>query len=127
MTTVQHPPMRGVDFHHDNDWLRAGVSVALVVLAVAAIGWALSNADLTDDTFVASVEGTELNEEATVAYAQSPGVTTQYFGNSGELFPIPVSPSGFELDHEVSTGFHVQQEGVISQYLGNSGELNPEK
>lgn len=125
MTTVHHPPLRGVDFHRDHEWLWAGLSVALVVLAIAAIGWVLSNADLNEATFVESVEGTELNEEATVGHAQSPGITTQYFGNSGVLYPVLVSPSGFELGHEVSTGFHVQQPGVTTQYFGNSGVLYP--
>jgi hypothetical protein len=103
------------------------MSIALIVVVAMAVAWGLTNADLTDDTFVASVEGTELNEEATVGHVQSPGVTTQYFGNSGELYPISMSASGFELDHEVTAGYHVQQPGITAQYFGNSDTLFPEK
>ena len=125
MTTVHHPPLKGVDFRHDHQWLWAGSLIALVAIVVMAVAWALTNASLTDDTFVASVEGTEMIEEATVGHVQSPGVTAQYFGNSGELYPMPMPASGFELDHEVTAGYHVQQPGVTTQYFGNSGELYP--
>jgi len=127
MTTVHHPPFKGIDFRHDHKWLSAGLLIALVVIVAMAVAWGLTNVDLTDDTFVASVEGTELNEEATVGHVQQPGVTAQYFGNSGELYPMPMSASGFELDHEVTAGYHVQQPGVTTPYFGNSGELYPEK
>jgi hypothetical protein len=125
MTTVHHPPLKGIDFRHDHQWLWAGLLSALVVIVVMAVAWGLTNANLTDDTFVASVEGVELIEEATVGHVQSPGVTAQYFGNSGELYPVPVS--AFELDHETTAGYHVQRPGVTAQYFGNSGELYPEK
>ena len=126
MTTVHHPPLKGVDFRHNQNWLWIALSTVLVVLAIGAIGWAMSNASVTEATFADSVEGTGMAAEATSFHVQRPGVTSEYFGNSGELYPEVMLIGGFDINHDATVG-HIQRPGVTTPYFGNSGELYPEE
>ena len=125
MTTVHHPPLKGVDFHHNQAWLLVALSTVLIVLAIGAIAWAISNASVTEATFVDAVEGTEVVAEATSFHVQQPGVTVEYFGNSGVLYPEIMLIGGFDINHDATVG-HIQRPGITTPYFGNSGELYPE-
>lgn len=124
MTTVHHPPLKGVDFHHSQSWLLVALSTVLILLAIGAIAWAMSNASVTEATFVGAVEGTEVGAEATSFHVQKPGVTSEYFGNSGVLYPEVVLIGGFDIAHDATVG-HIQKPGITTPYFGNSGELYP--
>jgi hypothetical protein len=126
MTTVHHPPLKGVDFHRNQSWLWIALSTVLVVLAIGAIAWAMSNASVTEATFAGSVEGTEMAAEATSFHVQMPGITSEYFGNSGELYPEIMPIGGFDIHRDATVG-HIQRPGITAQYFGNSGELYPEE
>jgi len=127
MATVHHPPLKGVGFQHNASRAWIWLSIVLAVLLIGAIAWSVSSPSVSETATVKTVTSTEFDHEMTPGQIVSPGVTTQYFGNSGELYPMPMPASGFELDHEVTAGYHVQQPGVTTQYFGNSGELYPEK
>jgi hypothetical protein len=79
--------------------------IALVAGAVGLAALVVSNlpqtsSDTTDQNVAAtatatlpeSVTGFEYNDEPTAGQAANPGVTTQYAGNSGELFPYENGP-----------------------------------
>jgi hypothetical protein len=79
--------------------------IALVAGAVGLATLVVSNlpqtsSDTTDQNVAAtatatlpeSVTGFEYNDEPTAGQAANPGVTTQYAGNSGELFPYENGP-----------------------------------
>ena len=125
MTTVHHPPLKGVDLHHNQGWLWIALSTVLVVLAIGAIAWAMSNASVTEATFAGSVERIEIAGEATPFHVQQPGVTAEYFGNSGVLYPEVMLIGGFDIDNNATVG-HIQRPGITTPYFGNSGELYPE-
>jgi hypothetical protein len=131
MTTVHHPPLKGLGTQHDPNWLWIGLSVAMVALIVLAIGWTTSSPTVTDTPTVAAV-GADLTAEATAAQFASPGVTTQYFGQTGlpeadwvrELAvsnPIALNLfNGMELNHE-ATAMHFAEPGVTAVYFGDAG------
>ena len=137
MTTVHHPPLKGLGTQHSPNWLWIGLSVVTVVLIIVAISWTTSSPDVAETAAVDSVISAEMAEEATAAKFASPGVTTQYFGAKGTpeadwVRELAVSNaialnmfSGMELDHEV-TPIRIAKPGVTVLYFGNSGEINPD-
>ncbi len=122
MTTVHHPPVRGVDFHHIQDWMGVGLSVILVAVLAGTVVWAVSRPDTAGPVVVDAVSGVEYDHEVTSYHEVSPGVTAQYFGYSGEPINEFTSAGGFEVDHEASTGIYKVSPGVTTQYFGYSGE-----
>lgn len=132
MTTVHHPPLKGLGTQHHPNWLWIGLSIAMVALVVLAIGWTTSSPTVTDTPTVAASVGADLAGEATAAQFASPGVTTQYFGATGmpetdwvrELAvssPIALNLSnGMELNHE-ATAMHFAEPGVTAVYFGDTG------
>lgn len=103
-------------------WLLIG-ALALTIIALSAMVWQ----SVADDVPPADlVSGFEQNTEATTGRLAGPGVTTQYFGHSGELYPESDLVSGFDTDNEATAGRTVRP-GVTTQYFGNSPELDPEK
>jgi hypothetical protein len=138
MTTVHHPPLKGLGAQHDPSWLWIGLSVLMVGLIAAAISWTASDPTVTETATVDAVITAELAEEATAAHFASPGVTTQYFGANGTpeadgIRELAVSNAialnlfnGMELEHEV-TAIHFAEPGVTVLYFGDSGELNPDR
>ncbi len=125
MATAQHPVPARTAVHHNFDWLWIGLSVILVALIAGAVAWAIFRPAVTVPPLQAEVIGFEYSQEATTGMAVQPGVTGEYFGYSGELYPAAMlAPSvmGFEYDHEVTPG-HIASPGVTSEYFGYSGEL----
>jgi len=128
MATAQHPASTGATVHHNLDWLWIGLSVVLVALIAGAVAWAIFRPAVTVPPLPAEVIGFEYTQEATTGMAVQPGVTGEYFGYSGELYPaaaLASSVMGFEYDNDATTGMLVQP-GVTGEYFGYSGELYPE-
>jgi hypothetical protein len=132
MTTVHHPPLKGLGAQHDPNWLWVGLTVVTVVLIMAAITWTTYSPTVTETATPGAVIDTELAEEATAFHLASPGVTTQYFGADGapeadwvrELAVGNVISltlfNGMELDHE-ATPARFAAAGVTTQYFGANG------
>ncbi|MEA2010036.1 MAG: hypothetical protein U9N78_04960, partial [Actinomycetota bacterium] len=87
MATAQHPVPARTAAHHNFDWLWIGLSVVLVALIAGAVAWAIFRPAVTVPPLPAEVIGFEYNQEATTGQAVQPGVTGEYFGYSGELYP----------------------------------------
>ena len=85
MATVQHPVPARATAHHNLDWLWIGLSVVLVALVAGAIAWVIFRPAATIPPLPAEVAGFEYTQEATAGHIASPGVTSEYFGYSGEL------------------------------------------
>ena len=98
-------------------------AVALTIIALGVLMWQSLTADAESPD---RVSGFEYSTEATTGRSVAPGVTTQYFGHSGELFPETDLVSGFEVDDDTTPAQTVGA-GVTTQYFGHSGELDPEK
>ncbi|MEN8238582.1 MAG: hypothetical protein ABFR53_05195, partial [Actinomycetota bacterium] len=101
MTTAQHPSHMGVRWHPNHEWLWIGLSAMLVAFMAIAILWVATRPEATVAPVLESVSGFTYDHEATPIHIASPGVTTEYFGNSGELYPaISVLPAatGFAYD-----------------------------
>ncbi len=139
MTTVHHPPLKGLSAHHDPNWLWIGLTVVMVVLIMAAITWTMTCPTATETASVQhaiDIEA-ELDNEMTAAQFATPGVTTDYFGATGLpeaewVRELAVSNAialnlfnGMEPDHEV-TAFHFAEPGVTVLYFGDPGLLNPD-
>jgi hypothetical protein len=127
MATAQHPVPTRTAVHHNFDWLWIGLSVILVALIAGAVAWVILRPAATVLPLPTEVSGFEYSQEATTGQAVQPGVTGEYFGYSGELYPAAVlAPSvmGFEYDSDATTGMLVQP-GVTGEYFGYSGELYP--
>jgi hypothetical protein len=125
MATAQHPASTGAASHHNFDWLWIGLSVILVALVAGGVAWAIFRPAVTVPPLPAEVIGFEYTAEATTGHVAQSGLTGEYFGYSGELYPAAIlAPSlmGFAYDHEVTPG-HIASLGVAGQYFGNSGEL----
>jgi hypothetical protein len=132
MTTVHHPPLRGIGAQHDPSWLWIGLSVLMVGLIAAAISWTASDPTVTETATVDAVITAELAEEATAAHFASPGVTTQYFGASGVpeadwVRELAVNNAialnlfnGMELTHDTTT-MQLAEAGVTTPYFGANG------
>jgi hypothetical protein len=149
MATAQHPVPTRTAVHHDFDWLWIGLSVILVALIAGAVAWVIFRPAVTVPPLPAEVIGFEYSQEATPGMAVQRGVTGEYFGYSGELYPEVAAVhitdpgeaaslirsvdranaashlamlGGFEFDDEV-TRVHIASPGVTGQYFGHSGEL----
>ncbi|MGI9666833.1 MAG: hypothetical protein ACR2N2_07000 [Acidimicrobiia bacterium] len=127
--TSAHPPVPAQSgFRHDHDWLWLGLSAIGVAIVAYGIMWAVVRPFETSTAALpAETVGFEYSTEATPLHMPVAGVTGEYYGLSGELFPaITVLPaaSGFDYDHEV-TSIHLPIAGVTGHYFGNSGELYP--
>jgi hypothetical protein len=125
MTTANHPSHMGVRWHPNHEWLWIGLSAIVIALVAVAFIWIANQPANTVAPVLESRSGFEYDHEVTTGQIVSPGVTTEYFGNSGELYPaLSVLPSatGFAYDHEVTTG-QIVSPGVTTEYFGNSGEL----
>jgi hypothetical protein len=108
-----------------NDWLLVA-AVAIVAFVVAALTW---NAIASDGPSVVQpdlVSGFEYTSDATTGQKVSAGVTTQYFGYSGELFPENDAAAGIDDGNE-DTPWKIAEPGITTTYFGYSGELSPEK
>jgi len=119
----------GVRWHPGRDWLRIAASVVVVALMTFAIVWIVTQPVATPTSEVQSISGFEYSHEATPIHLTDAGITTNYMGNSGELFPaITVLPAaqGFAYDHEV-TPIRFTDTAITTNYMGNSGELFPER
>ncbi|NHZ71347.1 MAG: hypothetical protein GWP18_06860 [Proteobacteria bacterium] len=127
MTTVHHPaPIHNrrshAEFGEHHEWLWIGLSIILVAALAAGFAWLVVRPFEPAPTAASRVSGFDYNNAATSGQMISPGVTSQYFGNSGELIgDAAVS----EYDHEMTTG-HIVSPGVTTPYFGNSGVLFPE-
>jgi hypothetical protein len=127
MTTVHHPSHMGVRWRPNHEWLWIGLSAMLVAFVTIAVVWVATRPDTTVAPVLESASGFAYETEATPIQLASPGITAEYLGNSGELYPaISVLPAatGFAYDHEV-TALKVASPGITTEYLGNSGELYP--
>jgi hypothetical protein len=132
MTTVHHPPLKGLGAQHNPNWLWIGLTVIAVLLIVAAFSWTMSSPTLTETATADVVTDIEPAHEVTPARFASPGVTSQYFGSDGlpeadwvrELAvsnPIALNMfRGMELTHEV-TAIQFSEPGVTGLYFGNDG------
>ena len=87
MATVQHPMPTRTQVHHNFEWLWASLSVIIVALVVGAVAGAVFRPAVTAPALPAEVVGLERTQEATTGMVASPGVTGEYFGNSGEITP----------------------------------------
>lgn len=125
--TSAHPPVHSHTGFHHHEWLWFTLSVVLVAAATAGVMWLITGN--TDDAAVAAAgtTGYELDHEVTPARTTAPGVTTQYFGHSGELYPaVTVLPAATGFDtHDDTTVLKIAAPGVTTEYFGNSGELYP--
>ena len=152
MATVQHPMPTRTHVHHNLEWLWVGLSVILVALIAGAIAWVVFQPAATVPALPAEVVGFEYTQEATAGMLAQPGVTGEYFGYSGELYPetalqitdpgeaaslirsvdMAIDASnwatvgGFAFDNEATIG-HVASPGVTGEYFGYSGEINPDR
>ena len=127
MTTAQHPSHMGVRWHPHHEWLWIGLSAMLVAFVTIAIVWVATRPETTVTPVLESASGFAYENEATPIHIASPGITAEYFGNSGELYPaITVLPAatGFAYDHE-ATAARVVSPGITTEYFGNSGDLYP--
>lgn len=120
MATVQHPAPTKIQVRHNFDWLWISLSVVLVALIAGAIAWAILQPTEVEP-LPAEVVGFEYNTDATAGQIAEPGVTTSYFGYSGELYPASM---GFEYGQD-ATPAKIAAPGVTATYFGNSGELVP--
>ena len=125
--TSAHPPVHTHTGFHHHEWLWFSLSVALVALVTAGVMWLITGSDEEAAAVPAETTGFELDDDATAGRTISPGVTTEYFGLSGELYPaITVLPSATGFDtHDETTGGHFAAPGVTGSYFGYSGELYP--
>jgi hypothetical protein len=115
----------GVRWHPNREWLWIGLSAIVIAFVALAFIWVANQPANTAAPVLESVSGFEYGHEVTAARVVSPGITTEYFGNSGELYPaLSVLPAatGFAYDHEV-TPIHIAGPGITTEYFGNSGEL----
>jgi len=127
MTTTHQPSHMGVRWHPNHEWLWIGLSAMLVAFVTVAIVLVVSRPETTAAPVLESASGFAYDHEATPIQIASPGITTAYLGNSGELYPaISVLPAatGFAYDHE-ATPIQIASPGITTAYLGNSGELYP--
>ena len=60
----------------------------------------------------------------TPIHVAAPGVTTPYFGYSGDLHAVIAPVSGFDLADDTTT-FQFVAPGVTTPYFGFSGEMWP--
>ena len=128
MATAQHPASTGASAHHNFDWLWIGLSVVLVALVAGGVAWTIFRPAVTVPPLPAEVIGFEYGQEATAGHVAQPGVTGEYFGYSGALYPaatLAPSVTGFEYNQGATPG-HVASPGITGQYFGNSGELYAE-
>jgi hypothetical protein len=98
-------------------------ALALTIIALSAMVWQSVANDVPPADLVS---GFEQSTEATTGRLAGPGVTTQYFGHSDELYPETDQVSGLDDGDDTTTAQTVRP-GVTTQYFGNSGELDPEK
>jgi hypothetical protein len=100
MATAHHPASTGVSPHHNFDWLWISLSVVLVALVAGGVAWAIFRPAVTVPPMRAEVIGFEYGQEATTGHLPQPGVTGEYFGYSGELYPelATVSVMGITWD-----------------------------
>jgi len=153
MTTAHHPVSAGTAVQHNFEWLWIGLSVILVAIVAGVVAWAVFRPAATVPPLPAEVIGFEYSIQATTGHIAEPGVTGEYFGYSGELYPevaavqitdpgeaaslmrsvdASIAAShlamvgGFELDDEATTG-HIASSGIAGEYFGYSGEINPDR
>ncbi|MEN8234771.1 MAG: hypothetical protein ABFR89_07590 [Actinomycetota bacterium] len=157
MATVQHPAPRRVEVHHNFDWLWISLSVILVALIAGAIAWAIFRPAVEVPPLLDEVTGFEIDHEVTAMKIAAPGVTTPYFGYSGELMPgtemvasvVQITDPGEaaslmrSVDRAIAvsnwaligafdldheaTPGHVATPGVTTDYFGFNPVLDPDK
>jgi hypothetical protein len=129
MTTVHHPSHMGVRWHPDRNWLWVAISIVVVALITFTIAWIVTQPVATPTSEVQSISGFEHSHEATPMHLTDAGITTNYAGYSGELYPaitVLQAAEGFAYDHEV-TPIRFTDTGITTNYVGYSGELYPER
>lgn len=122
MATTHHPAPAHAGFGQHHEWLWITLGAVVIAIVAVAITWAVTQPGTETATSPAAVSGFEYDHEVTPIHLASEGVTTQYFGYSGALFPEIVS----EYDHE-TTPMHLVTGRVTAPFVGESGELDPEK
>ena len=123
-TKTTNAPARVEEPKAGVDWLLIG-AVAIAIVTLAVVVWQSLSSETASST-ADQVSGFEYSTEATSGRVASEGVTTQYFGNTDELWPIKDRIEGFEYHDEATTG-KVLTGRVTTNYLGYSPELDPEK
>ncbi|MEN8114458.1 MAG: hypothetical protein ABFS21_08715 [Actinomycetota bacterium] len=153
MATAHHPEPARIHVSHNFDWLWISLSVILIALIAGTIAWAVFRPAVEVPSLPAEVIGFEYDHEVTTGMAVSPGVTTPYFGYSGELYPEVAAArsldpgeaaslmrsvdraiegshwstlSGFELEDD-TTSFHIAKPGITADYFGMNPVLDPDK
>jgi hypothetical protein len=86
MTTAHHPSHMGVRWHPNREWLWIGLSAIAIALVAVALIWVANQPANTVAPVLESASGFEYDHEVTPIHVASPGITTEYYGNSGELF-----------------------------------------
>ena len=129
MTSVHHHPTSDVGLHHVPDWVWIGLAVLLAIGFGLGIGYIIGDQETgsTSAATAAPVDGFAYDNESTAMHTAGPGVTTDYMGNSGVLYPDPliVAPViGFETANQASP-LHLSTGLVTGEYFGYSGELYP--
>ena len=125
MTSAHPPATTQVGFGHNNDWLWIGLTAIFIAVIAGGVMWLITQPDEEAAAVAQSVTGFEVDHEVTPIHLSEPGVTTPYFGYSGELWPaVQVLPAarGFDYDHEV-TPMHLVDGWITTEYYGNSGVL----
>ena len=132
MATVRHPVPARTTAHHNFDRLWIGPSVVLVVLVALVAGvvaWAIFRPAVTGPPLPAEVIGFEYSQEATAGMAVRPGVTGDYLGNSGELYPDAAvgTLAGITLDPTAMWGAEFSSPGelypeVVAAQITDPGE-----
>ena len=87
MATAHHPSHMGVRWHPNREWSWVGLSAMLVASVTIAIVVVVTRPDTTVAPVLESASGFAYDHEATPMQIASPGITTEYLGNSGELHP----------------------------------------
>ena len=129
MATVQHPVPARTTAHHNFDRLWIGLSVVLVALVAGVVAWAIFRPAVTVPPLPAEVIGFEYSQEATAGMAVRPGVTGDYLGNSGELYPDAAvgTLAGITLDPTAMWGAEFSSPGelypvVVAAQITDPGE-----
>jgi hypothetical protein len=119
---VAETPRGSGTFRNRTPWIVA----AVVVLAAIVSGVYVANnvTSTTEDVTTAAVStDTELLEEATPFKIAEPGITSQYFGYSGELFPeeaVPDPLSRSLTERQLDQAFRSQTAEAVPDPLSRS-------
>lgn len=124
------PPYRRI-FRNGKKWIASAAVLAVTLVGAVAVTDAVTNP--SSDQPVAAVEGSLL-EEATPIHIAEPGITTPYFGYSGELFPEAAAPVDPQFSGDAITRMLVSRgllpaaaapsdpaDDALARYLANPG------